>query len=47
MLRIEHRPRASDDIAEIWDFIAEDSLAQADAFVDLLRSLLGVLAWSW
>jgi plasmid stabilization system protein ParE len=34
MPRVGHRPRASDDIAEIWDFIAEDSLAHADAFVD-------------
>jgi hypothetical protein len=30
MPRVEHRPRAGDDIAEIWDFIAEDSLTQAD-----------------
>lgn len=44
MPRIEHRPRASDDIAEIWDFIAEDSLAQADAFVDRLDRKLQLLA---
>jgi toxin ParE1/3/4 len=44
MPRLEHRPRASDDIAEIWDFIAEDSLAQADAFVDRLDRKLQLLA---
>ena len=40
---IEHRPCAGDDVAEIWDFIAEDSLAQADA-VDRLDSKLQLLA---
>jgi toxin ParE1/3/4 len=44
MPRIEHRPRASEDIAEIWYFIAEDSLAQADAFVDRLDDKLHLLA---
>lgn len=28
------RPRAWIDIAEIWEYIAEDSEAQADIFVD-------------
>jgi len=44
MPRVEHRPRAGDDIAEIWDFIAEDSLMQADAFVDRLDLKLQLLA---
>jgi toxin ParE1/3/4 len=44
MPHIEHRPSASEDIAEIWDFIAEDSLTQADAFVDRLDHKLQLLA---
>jgi len=44
MPRIGHRPLASADIAEIWDFIAEDNLAQADAFVDRLDRKLQLLA---
>jgi len=44
MPRVEHRPRAGDDIAEIWDFIAEDSLMRADAFVDRLDLKLQLLA---
>lgn len=28
------RPRARIDIAEIWEYIAEDSEVQADAFID-------------
>jgi plasmid stabilization system protein ParE/ferredoxin len=44
MARIQRRPRASDDIAEIWDYIADDSVAQADAFVDRLDRKLQLLA---
>jgi len=29
------RPRALDDLAEIWAYIADDSVAQADAFTAL------------
>ena len=36
MPRILIRPRAEIDLAEIWDFIAEDSPARADAFLDRL-----------
>ena len=44
MPRIVRRPLAGADIAEIWDFIAEDSLAQADAWVDRLQAKLAILA---
>ncbi len=36
MPRILKRPRAQADLAEIWDFIAEDSQARADSFLDRL-----------
>jgi plasmid stabilization system protein ParE len=32
--RVRRRPLAEADIAEIWDYIAEDSIEQADAWVD-------------
>lgn len=44
MLRLLYRPSASADIAEIWDYIAEDSVAQADAWVDRLDNTLRLLA---
>jgi toxin ParE1/3/4 len=28
------RPRAKSDLVEIWDYIADDSEARADAFID-------------
>ena len=28
------RPRAADDLIEIWDYIADDNVARADAFID-------------
>jgi len=28
-------PRAVSDLAEIWDYIADDSEGRADAFIDL------------
>lgn len=31
---IRKRPRAADDLVEIWDYIAEDNVARADAFID-------------
>lgn len=37
-------PRAQDDIVEIWDYIADDSEAQADAFVDRLDAKFQLLA---
>lgn len=44
MARILRRPLAAADIADIWDYIAEDSPAQADAWVDRLDSKLKLLA---
>lgn len=38
------RPRAQDDIADIWGYIAEDSELQADAFVDRLDAKFQLLA---
>jgi len=37
------RPRALDDLAEIWAYIAEDSPDRADAFVDLVNSKVQAL----
>ena len=36
MSRVTRRPQAEADILEIWDFIAEDSVAAADLWVDRL-----------
>lgn len=44
MSQIERRPRAEADIAEIWDYIADDSFAQADAFLDRLDRQFRLLA---
>ena len=33
---VKRRPLAQRDVTDIWDFIADDSIAQADAFVDRL-----------
>jgi toxin ParE1/3/4 len=44
MARIVHRPLAGVDISDIWDFIAEDSVIQADAWVDRLDDKLSLLA---
>lgn len=43
-MHLVYRPRAATDIAEIWDYIAEDSLVQADAWVDRLDDTLNLLA---
>ena len=37
-------PRAIGDLAEIWDYIADDSEARADAFIDLLDGKIHTLA---
>lgn len=37
-------PRAKADLAEIWDYIADDSEAQADAFIDTVDVKLQMLA---
>jgi toxin ParE1/3/4 len=30
------RPQAAEDVAEIWDYIADDSLSAADRWIDRL-----------
>jgi toxin ParE1/3/4 len=44
MPRVLRRPQAAADILDIWDFIAEDSLEQADAWIDRLDESLRLLA---
>ncbi|MEO8631634.1 MAG: type II toxin-antitoxin system RelE/ParE family toxin, partial [Betaproteobacteria bacterium] len=36
--------RALDDLSEIWIFIADDSVAQADSFIDSIDAQLRTLA---
>jgi toxin ParE1/3/4 len=43
-IRIRIRPRARADLIEIWDYIAEDSVANADAFVDNIHETMQMLA---
>jgi toxin ParE1/3/4 len=38
------RPLARSDLAEIWDYIADDNETRADAFVDLIDQKLQALA---
>lgn len=38
------RPRAKSDLAEIWDYIADDSEARADTFVDTIDGKFRTLA---
>lgn len=38
------RPLAADDIAEIWDHIADDSLRAADRWIDKLDEQFALLA---
>jgi len=44
MPRVLRRPLAAADIAEIWDYIAEDSVRRADASVDRLDTKLHMLS---
>jgi toxin ParE1/3/4 len=37
-------PRAKADLVEIWSYIADDSVANADAFVDDLNETIQLLA---
>jgi toxin ParE1/3/4 len=37
-------PRASSDLIEIWSYIADDSVANADAFIDKLYQAMQSLA---
>ena len=44
MPRVTRRPLAQTDILDIWDFIADDSVAAADRWVDVLDAQFRVLA---
>jgi toxin ParE1/3/4 len=44
LTRVVYRPLAGSDISDIWDFIAEDSVLQADSWVDSLDAKLRLLA---
>lgn len=44
MARVSRRPLAAADILDIWDYIAEDSLDEADRWVDSLDEKLELLA---
>jgi toxin ParE1/3/4 len=37
-------PRASEDLTEIWSYIADDSVSNADAFIDKLYETIQLLA---
>jgi toxin ParE1/3/4 len=37
-------PRASADLIEIWSYIADDSVANADAFIDKMYETIQLLA---
>jgi toxin ParE1/3/4 len=41
---VTRRPLAETDILEVWDYIADDSLAAADRWVDRLDEQFRVLA---
>ena len=44
MARVTRRPLAAADILDIWGYIAEDSLAAADRWVDGLDQQFALLA---
>jgi toxin ParE1/3/4 len=44
MARVTRRPQAAADILEIFDYIAEDSIAEADRWVDRLDEKLALWA---
>ncbi len=41
---ILRRPRAADDLVEIWEYIADDSVTRADAFIDDVDAKFRLLA---
>jgi len=41
---IIRRPRASSDLSEIWEFIAEDNIERADEFIDHIDEKFRALA---
>jgi toxin ParE1/3/4 len=44
VLQLRISPRASEDLIEIWSYIADDSVANADTFIDRLYGAIQVLA---
>ena len=44
MARVTRRPLAAADIFDIWDHIAEDSLDQADRWIDKLDENFSLIA---
>ena len=44
MARVTRRPLAEADILEIWDYIAEDSIVEADHWIDRLDEKLALWA---
>ncbi len=44
MPRVMRRPLAETDILQIWDYIADDSLAAADRWVDRIDEQFSLLA---
>lgn len=44
MARLNRRPLAFDDLADLWSFIANDSEAAADRYLDTLETKLQLLA---
>ena len=44
MARVTRRPQAAADILDIWDFIAEDSMVEADRWIDRLDQKLDLWA---
>lgn len=44
MARVTRRPEAEADILEIWDFIADDSVSEADRWIDRLDEKLRLWA---
>jgi toxin ParE1/3/4 len=44
MPRIRISPRASSDLTEIWSYIADDSVENADSFVDKIHKVIQTLA---
>jgi toxin ParE1/3/4 len=44
MSAIYKRPLAQEDLIEIWEYIADDSIDRADAFIDIIDGKLRTLA---
>jgi toxin ParE1/3/4 len=42
MARVTRRPLAEADILEVWDYIAEDSVDEADRWLDRLHEKLSL-----